>query len=186
MLLNRSYTKVLPYVYPEWITDSINKNKLIPYEKYLLREMKNENQNSLFNVTQPKSSLISAVPPPLPPSTTTNSLKSNIKISNGIKSARDDPNFINKYFRSSRLHFLGTFKCNLKRKLKTENKLNKNKEIGDDISSSSYNNNIYNEEIHKVYCHIDMDCYFVSVALLKHPEYRNKPTVVSTSPNGYK
>lgn len=125
--------------------------------------MKIENQKSLFLESESSSSSL------LPPSKKT-------KLSIGFTTAKDDPNFLNKYFRGSRLHFLGTFKSHLKRKLKEENKLD-NKEI-EKLS-------LLDEDNHSVYCHIDMDCYFVSVSLLKHPEYRDKPVVVSTAPNLY-
>lgn len=129
--------------------------------------MKIENQKLFFPKSESHSSSL------LVPS-------KKVKLSIGFTTAKDDPNFLNKYFRGSRLHFLGTFKSHLKRKLKEENKLdndNKNKEIDKLL--------LLDEDKHVVYCHIDMDCYFVSVSLLKHPEYRNKPVVVSTAPNLY-
>lgn len=141
-----SYSKPIPYINPKWIIDSINSNKLLSIDNYILPEMKEKNQSIIDK----------------------NTLKSNNTKVNSKFNAKDDPKFIDKYFRCSRLHFLGTFKSHLKKqKIKT----------------------IFNDndiDLHSpLYAHIDMDCYFVNVALIKHPEYKNCPVVVSTSPDLY-
>lgn len=32
-----------------------------------------------------------------------------------------------------------------------------------------------------IYAHIDMDCYFVQIALQKYPQYKDSPVAVSSS-----
>lgn len=32
-----------------------------------------------------------------------------------------------------------------------------------------------------IYAHIDMDCYFVQIAMLSHPELKGRPVAVSSS-----
>lgn len=36
-----------------------------------------------------------------------------------------------------------------------------------------------------IYAHIDMDCYFVQIALLHHPELKNQPVAVSSSDSSH-
>ncbi|KAK8949785.1 DNA repair protein REV1 [Platanthera guangdongensis] len=84
-----------------------------------------------------------------------------------------DPNFVENYFKHSRLHFIGTWRnryrkrfCNM---LKGEcSKSNV------DSSTSTYKTSII---------HIDMDSFFVSVILRKYPELLDKPVAVCHSNN---
>ena len=79
------------------------------------------------------------------------------------KSAASDPNFIGNYMKSSRLHFISTWKNKQRSKNPT--------------SSTADKKGVF-------VVHIDMDCFFASIAMRDNPSLRNKPIAVSYSTDG--
>ncbi|KAG2132867.1 uncharacterized protein EDB93DRAFT_1093611 [Suillus bovinus] len=113
------------------------------------------------------------------------------------------PDFIEGFYKHSRLHYLSTWKAELKNLVQqaheeVENGLT-HESIGDlqDITKSSGANmsgaplaamspsKRKGKEkapgLKRVIMHCDFDCFFVSVGLLSHPELRGKPVVVCHS-----
>ncbi|CAI8587304.1 unnamed protein product [Vicia faba] len=89
-------------------------------------------------------------------------------------STLSDPNFVENYFKNSRLHFIGTWRNRYRKRFP--------------ISSSGFNNEISNinaSSISKnsVVIHVDMDCFFVAVVIRNHPELLDKPVAVCHSDN---
>ncbi|TKY71257.1 DNA repair protein REV1 [Spatholobus suberectus] len=85
-----------------------------------------------------------------------------------------DPNFVENYFKSSRLHFIGTWRNRYRKRFS--------------ILSTGFNNensNISASDISRnsVIIHVDMDCFFVSVVIRKHPELLDQPVAVCHSNN---
>ncbi|CAL0332106.1 unnamed protein product [Lupinus luteus] len=82
-----------------------------------------------------------------------------------------DPNFVENYFKSSRLHFIGTWRNRYRKHFP--------------VSSTSFNNE--NSNIHAsqnpLIVHVDMDCFFVSVVIRNHPVLLDKPVAVCHSNN---
>ncbi|XP_065870416.1 DNA repair protein REV1 [Euphorbia lathyris] len=94
--------------------------------------------------------------------------------SNSSCSTLEDPNFVENYFKSSRLHFIGTWRNRYRKRfpcLPCEFKCR-----------GSTSNASDNTQKNKV-IHIDMDCFFVSVVIRNHPELHDKPVVVCHSDN---
>ncbi|GAB4852853.1 hypothetical protein Ancab_017050 [Ancistrocladus abbreviatus] len=92
-------------------------------------------------------------------------------------STSGDPNFVENYFKSSRLHFIGTWRNRYrKRFLGLSNRI-KQTSSDANASATSRKTNII---------HVDMDCFFVSVVIRNHPEIWDKPVAVchSDSPKG--
>jgi len=94
------------------------------------------------------------------------------KFSGGVShTVGTDPHFLENYFKNSRLSFIGKFKQRLKSTAKnvTLNALNKK-------TSTKY------------VFHVDLDCFFAAVSILKYPQYKNKPVAVGhawkSDPNG--
>ena len=79
------------------------------------------------------------------------------------KSAANDPNFIDHYMNNSRLHFISTWR-------------NKKKQTNPSGSIT--------EKKGLYVVHIDMDCFFASIAMRDNPSLRNKPIAVSYSNDG--
>ena len=89
-----------------------------------------------------------------------------------------NPEFLHEYYKNSRLHHLSTWREELKT-YATGLMMKKQKEK----TTRSKNNNIHGE---KIIMHVDLDCFFVSVSLLKHPEresLKGKPIAVTHAKN---
>lgn len=86
------------------------------------------------------------------------------------KSTVVDPNFLEQYYRESRLHHLSTWKADLKSQLqamaseKTATQKARQKRVA---GSRRY------------VLHVDFDSFFAAVSLKKNPEYKSKPAVVA-------
>ena len=80
-----------------------------------------------------------------------------------VTSAAEDPNFISNYMKNSRLHFISSWR-------------NKQKQNNPTFSG------IERKGIFVV--HIDMDCFFASIAMRDNPSLREKPIAVSYSKDG--
>ncbi|KAI7992948.1 DNA repair protein REV1 [Camellia lanceoleosa] len=82
-----------------------------------------------------------------------------------------DPNFVENYFKSSRLHFIGTWRSRYRKRFPSF------KYTGPDVKVSSLRTSVI---------HVDMDSFFVSVVIRNHPELWDKPVAVchSDSPRG--
>ncbi|XP_029130864.1 DNA repair protein REV1 isoform X2 [Cajanus cajan] len=85
-----------------------------------------------------------------------------------------DPNFVENYFKSSRLHFIGTWRNRYRKRFPILSTGFNNE--NSDISASDISHN-------SVIMHVDMDCFFVSVVIRNHPELLNQPVAVCHSNN---
>ncbi|XP_052196015.1 DNA repair protein REV1 isoform X3 [Diospyros lotus] len=91
-----------------------------------------------------------------------------VEPSNWHRSTLHDPNFVENYFKSSRLHFIGTWRNRYRRRFPS---------FG--YTSSSVNVSTRRTSI----IHVDMDCFFVSVVIRKHSELQDKPVAICHSDN---
>ncbi|KAK7405827.1 hypothetical protein VNO78_07437 [Psophocarpus tetragonolobus] len=100
---------------------------------------------------------------------------SGTKPSKQCHSTLADPNFVEHYFKSSRLHFIGTWRNRYRKRFSTlssgSNNENSNTSSASDVSHNS------------VFIHVDMDCFFVSVVIRNHPELLDQPVAVCHSNN---
>jgi DNA repair protein REV1 len=102
-------------------------------------------------------------------------IQSSIQTSPRAKTSAN-PEFLHEYYKNSRLHHLSTWREELKTyAVSLMKKRTKN--------PNSNNNNIHRE---RIIMHVDLDCFFVSVSLLKHPEretLKGKPIAVTHAKN---
>ncbi|XP_073119106.1 DNA repair protein REV1 [Henckelia pumila] len=101
------------------------------------------------------------------------SLRTNLP-PNQRHSTLTDPNFVDNYFKSSRLHFIGTWRNRYRNRFPSSS------------SGFTHKNSILNSAAKTqktVVVHMDLDCFFVSVVIRNHPELQNKPVAVSHSDN---
>ncbi|XP_008644986.1 DNA repair protein REV1 isoform X2 [Zea mays] len=97
--------------------------------------------------------------------------KSAAKPSGRPHSTLTDPNFVENYFKYSRLHFIGTWRNRYRKRF--SNLLEaKGIKLSADHSGKK-----------KTIIHIDMDCFFVSVVIRNMPELHDKPVAVCHSDN---
>ncbi|KAI4295713.1 hypothetical protein L6164_035729 [Bauhinia variegata] len=85
-----------------------------------------------------------------------------------------DPNFVENYFKSSRLHFIGTWRNRYRKRYPI---------LPGRFNSSSSNANASFISGKTIILHVDMDCFFVSVVIRNHPELLDKPVAVCHSDN---
>ncbi|KAJ4303715.1 deoxycytidyl transferase [Kalmusia sp. IMI 367209] len=86
------------------------------------------------------------------------------------KSTVVDPNFLEQYYRESRLHHLSTWKADLKSQLQT---------LASEKSSSQKAKQKRSPGARQYVLHVDFDSFFAAVSLKKHPQYKDKPAVVA-------
>ncbi|KAK6241139.1 hypothetical protein SCA6_006528 [Theobroma cacao] len=85
-----------------------------------------------------------------------------------------DPNFVENYFKNSRLHFIGTWRNRYRKRFPSLPNGFKCMNSHSDVSADTQKTAII---------HIDMDCFFVSVVIRSHPELHDKPVAVCHSDN---
>ncbi|KAL6873814.1 hypothetical protein ACP4OV_013896 [Aristida adscensionis] len=100
--------------------------------------------------------------------------KNAAKPSTRSHSTLTDPNFVENYFKHSRLHFIGTWRNRYR------------KRFSNLLEAKSIKANIDHPGKKKTIIHIDMDCFFVSVVIRNMPDLHDKPVAVchSDSPKG--
>ncbi|GMH02833.1 hypothetical protein Nepgr_004672 [Nepenthes gracilis] len=88
-----------------------------------------------------------------------------------------DPNFIENYFKRSRLHFIGTWRNRYRQRYFG---------LSNGIKQTNFDANASVTSRMTTIIHVDMDCFFVSVVVRNHPELQDKPVAVchSDSPKG--
>lgn len=183
----------VPAVAPAWVTDSIAAGHRLPEAPYLLAPFRRSAGQALDQLLQrggpaapcapqsepgqvlgetgvvalaaPAAAPAAAAAPPTPhPSSAVASAKN---APSRPASTEEDPDFIQHYFSTSRLHFLGTFRdhaASLVRcfpVLPNTRRAARPGEPGVTIA------------------HVDMDCFFVAVALLARPTLRGAPVAVA-------
>ena len=81
-----------------------------------------------------------------------------------------NPEFIQQYYRESRLHHLSTWKAELKSQLQSAAKEKSQSQTGQKKQAPGARRYIL---------HVDFDCFFAAVSTLKHPELNGKPVGVA-------
>lgn len=99
-----------------------------------------------------------------------------------------DPKFLTEFYARSRLHFIATWRQQMKRLVDDLKANSDGRFIGRDrlrsIVSPMKETEGETRKRKKIIAHIDMDCFFVSVGLLSRPHLRGKPVVVTHSKVG--
>ncbi|GFR48077.1 hypothetical protein Agub_g9915, partial [Astrephomene gubernaculifera] len=84
------------------------------------------------------------------------------------RSTRNDPRFMETFFRSSRLHFIGTWKTRIEALMA-------------EVEAGAPAPAPYSKGTERVILHVDMDCFFASVAAVGRPELAGRPLAVCHS-----
>lgn len=158
-----------PFVRPEWITESIRARRLLPVGPYVLERTRTggEGQRTLgFGkverpTRQERLARAQAV---------AKRMRDDCQLLKGPpKSSRDDPNFVESFYRASRLHFIGTWKTRLEKLMQS------------DVVGESPVPTPTSAGEERTVVHVDMDCFFASVAEASHPEFNGLPLAVCHS-----
>jgi DNA repair protein REV1 len=86
------------------------------------------------------------------------------------KSSTANPDFLNQYYRESRLHHLSTWKSELKAQLQA---------LANEQTSSQKVRQKRAPGARRYIMHVDFDSFFAAVSLRKHPDLVDKPVVIA-------
>lgn len=86
------------------------------------------------------------------------------------KSSTANPEFLNQYYRESRLHHLSTWKAELKAQLQS---------LANELTSSQKSQQKRPSGARRYVMHVDFDSFFAAVSLRKHPHLVDKPVVIA-------
>ncbi|CAG9767888.1 unnamed protein product [Ceutorhynchus assimilis] len=167
----------VPVVKPAWITESIALNKLLDYSRYLLYTNQSRLQPALnFPViSNQKFETASEFLEKTKTSTETT-------FSTATKTA-SDPKFLEEFYSNSRLHLIATLGAEFKLLVgqlrdKSDGKFPGREKLI--VEKGKLPSTVPQSII----MHIDMDCFFVSVGLRKHPELKGKPVAITHARSG--
>jgi len=175
-----------PVCRPTWITDSVERGKLLPFGDYLLGDVKDgagtKSVKSFFKPppdSDRECSTANKNKNPLPrESCDENEEKSapnspnlhrwqdappseaKYHLNEQVRTVGNDPHFLDSYFSNSRLSYIGSFKQRAK------------------PTKSAASRSLLPAGAEKFVLLCDMDCFFAAVALKKYPQYRNRPVAV--------
>ncbi|XP_027106030.1 DNA repair protein REV1 isoform X2 [Coffea arabica] len=89
-------------------------------------------------------------------------------------STLSDANFVENYFKFSRLHFIGTWRNRYRKRFLSS---------ANGFKDMNPSRNAFATSQKTTIIHVDMDCFFVSVVIRKHPDLKDKPVAVCHSDN---
>lgn len=99
--------------------------------------------------------------------------RSDVQWDSRRKPTRDGAEFVRHFFAKSRLHHIGNWRSTFQQKAGEFLSIYKGPSIQREASTSS----------RRVILHVDMDCFFVAVAVRERPELKNVPVAVAHSGN---
>ncbi|CAJ0589986.1 unnamed protein product [Cylicocyclus nassatus] len=143
------------FVRPEWIVDSIANGKLMDVENYILLPTQRK-ETTLTNLQRK------------PPQ----------QNEDKILDARD-PNFLEEFYARSRLHLISTLAQELKDYVCSLRASEQQSFPGRE--SLKYLRNDSFKPFARTIFHVDLDCFFVSVALRDRPDLKDKPIAITHS-----
>lgn len=174
----RSASLTKNVVRPEWITDCLKENRLLDYTNYLLHTKKNSAQPQIsFKKQEPKSEDEKVA-------MNLEHLNSKLQEDSNLKTGTAvDKNFLQEFLNNSRLHHISQLSSGFKFYITDLRK--KHSGIFQDRDTLKAiiktNDKILTSKFESIIMHIDMDCFFVSVGLKKHPHLKGHPIAVTHS-----
>jgi DNA repair protein REV1 len=199
--------KAIPVVLPQFILACIEQRKLLSPIPFLLPGLAVPTTNKLTSTisrlqrqntvksatcTSPESHIsTNTTSPPDTKKTTNTTMKATSRSNNDpcgeIRTVSTDPNFLEDYFRNSRLSFIGNFKQRTTKAVAGAHRHQIPSPLAEG-SSPNKSNQIRSSSppyktLRSLIFHIDMDSFFASVVLRRYPQYQNKPVVICHSRN---
>lgn len=180
---------------PQWVVDSVKEMRVLDYTRYLLYTNQKVSQPSLVfknvkksvreNNQSIKENYNAAHSKEVVVQHETSALTYADKINNkDLARTAVDPKFLSEFYNNSRLHHIATLGAGFKQYVSDlrdrhgTNGFPARKELKEKLNVSV---NVKTRTSAKYVMHIDMDCFFVSVGLRKHPELKGQPVAVTHS-----
>ena len=150
---------------PNWITDSIAANSLLPVEGYLLYKPQDGQRKVEFSKQTVNNEYEGKE--------LTDRKVDSTKLKGGHQGVSGNGDFVNDFFAHSRLHYLSKWSTELKQF--TADML---KQISPKIPKLPVSASLKGLNTRSI-VHVDIDCFFVSVSLQSKPHLRGKPIAVT-------
>ena len=145
----------VPVVHPRWILESIRAGQVLPHSRYILDRIRTSpNQGTLQLHKRTNNTSSASVP----------SHSHGHSHSPRMKKEKD---FVNSFFKNSRLHFIGSWKAKVEAVMSAAGEM---KAPQPDKQS----------KIRQI-IHVDIDCFFASVAIKENQALKGKPVAVCHS-----
>ncbi|RMD44011.1 hypothetical protein DV735_g1132, partial [Chaetothyriales sp. CBS 134920] len=168
-------------VRPAWVVESVNAGRLLPWHAYRLVDegstqkvlgFENGNLEPVEEAGE-DAELIKERPEPEKRQLTAEEHNA-LLLSNPhlAKSSSANPDFINQYYRESRLHHLSTWKAELKARLQARAQQSP-------ILQTSRQRRTAAGSRRRYILHVDFDSFFAAVSLRKHPHLVDKPVAIA-------
>ncbi len=166
--------KPTPIVRPQWIVDSVERGMLLPFGYYLLENVLNDDVvgtksvKSFFSQNPGRQNAPTDFRNDFTDETMnhrwhdTHPSQASYHLNGQVRTVGNDPNFLESYFRNSRLSYIGSFKQRIKQTKQTCRSRAK-------------------EGSRMFVLLVDMDYFFAAVALRKFPQYRDNPVAIGHS-----
>ncbi|KAI7860877.1 hypothetical protein BDC45DRAFT_7834 [Circinella umbellata] len=164
-------------VKPNWLMDSIKEQRLLPWNDYRItgkdaaqRELQFQRSKKQQQQQQQQHEEEDNTKKPLEGKALNATL---LAKSWNRENTSVNPGFVKKFYSSSRLHHLSTWKSEIKAEIIKRLDEKFGREAGGSLGKKRKRNG------ERLVMHIDFDCFFASVGLLDRPELKNQPVAVS-------
>ncbi|KAG2219697.1 hypothetical protein INT45_001869, partial [Circinella minor] len=161
-------------VNPDWLMDSIKEQRLLPWNDYRITGKDTAQSELHFQRSnkqkQQQHEEDDNTKKPLEGKALNATL---LAKSWNRENTSVNPGFVKKFYSSSRLHHLSTWKSEIKAEIIKRLDENFGREAGGSIGKKRKRNG------ERLVMHIDFDCFFASVGLLDRPELKSQPVAVS-------
>ncbi|EDV96067.1 GH15415 [Drosophila grimshawi] len=200
----------------QWVVDCVEQNRVLDYKPYLLYTNQKttqprlnfgkgkKNDSTLDNSTVAEETELDGILKELQQDVATSPKKHISHINNlsatttsnhpnSSHSARTavDPEFLNEFYKNSRLHHIATLGAGFKQYVCELRQAHGNKPFvkRGELRTLLVAGKLLSEDVStktpkRYVMHIDMDCFFVSVGLRSHPDLRGLPIAVTHSKGG--
>ncbi|XP_017484048.1 PREDICTED: DNA repair protein REV1 [Rhagoletis zephyria] len=175
---------------PQWVVDCVKEMRILSYTRYLLYTNQNKSQPRLAfeknkDETKNQAKLVKDANEIRSKDNT--ALKTdNNQIEKDFARTAVDPKFLSEFYNNSRLHHIATLGAGFKQYISDLRDQQGSKKFlaRSELKQRLLPNSNTNIPSISWVMHIDMDCFFVSVGLRKHPELKGQPVAVTHSKGG--
>uniref|UniRef100_A0A1B0AQ86 DNA repair protein REV1 n=1 Tax=Glossina palpalis gambiensis TaxID=67801 RepID=A0A1B0AQ86_9MUSC len=191
---------------PQWVVDCVKEQRILDYARYLLYTNQKTSQPSIqFSLNKKTDVLKLSSAKEFDPKEIQNQLTNiNQSLAELNASSADcktaitsntaltavDPKFLNEFFNNSRLHHIATLGATFKQYI-SELRQQRNgydfparQQLKEKLGETYRTRRAVNNAGKNCIMHIDMDCFFVSVGLRKHPHLRGHPVIETHTKSG--